>query len=49
MEEREVEQRNDLENKAENSEKKWKMRKKSRFNCEKIWKIWKKLKLNSDK
>ena len=32
-----------------NSEKIWKMRKKSRLNCEMIWKIWKKPKLNSGK
>jgi hypothetical protein len=30
-----------LENTEENSEKIWKMRKKSRLNCEMIWKIWK--------
>jgi hypothetical protein len=32
-----------------NSEKIWKLWKKSKLNSEKIWKIWKKRKLNSDK
>jgi hypothetical protein len=32
-----------------NSDKIWKVWKKSKFNSEKIWKIWKKSKLNSEK
>ena len=38
-----------MENTEENSEKIWKLWKKSRLNWEKIWKIWKKGKLNSEK
>jgi hypothetical protein len=32
-----------------NSEKIWKIGKKSKLNSEKIWKMWKKSKLNSEK
>ena len=32
-----------------NSEKIWKIQKKSKLNSEKIWKLWKKSKLNSEK
>jgi hypothetical protein len=33
----------DMENMDENSEKIWKIWKKSKLNSEKIWKIWKKI------
>ena len=38
-----------MENMGENSEKIWKIQKKSKLNSEKIGKIWKKGKLNSEK
>ena len=36
-----------MEDMEENSEKNWKIQKKSRLNSEKIWKLWRKSKLNS--
>ena len=37
-----------MENIEENSEKIWKIWKKSKLKCEMIWKIWKNIKLNSE-
>ena len=49
MEETQVEQSNDLENREEHCEMMCKIWKKSGWNSEMIWKIWKKGKLNSEK
>ena len=43
MEETQVEQSNDLENREENCEMMCKIWKKSKWNSEMIWKIWKKI------